>query len=76
MCAAVNDSKAAAAAAASSGAASSTSTTTTTSTKHNPYETHHYVGPYRLEKTLGKGQTGKKHSSSNEHRQRIPKIVL
>jgi Protein kinase domain. len=25
-----------------------------------PYEAHQYVGPYRLEKTLGKGQTGKK----------------
>ena len=24
-----------------------------------PYEAHQYVGPYRLEKTLGKGQTGK-----------------
>ena len=24
-----------------------------------PYEAHNYVGPYRLEKTLGKGQTGK-----------------
>lgn len=24
-----------------------------------PSETHQYVGPYRLEKTLGKGQTGK-----------------
>ena len=23
------------------------------------YEAHQYVGPYRLEKTLGKGQTGK-----------------
>lgn len=23
-----------------------------------------YVGPYRLEKTLGKGQTGKKHLNS------------
>ncbi len=25
-----------------------------------PVESHQYVGPYRLEKTLGKGQTGKK----------------
>lgn len=25
----------------------------------NTQETHQYVGPYRLEKTLGKGQTGK-----------------
>ena len=25
------------------------------------YEAHQYVGPYRLEKTLGKGQTGKTH---------------
>lgn len=24
-----------------------------------PVESHQYVGPYRLEKTLGKGQTGK-----------------
>lgn len=24
-----------------------------------PYEAHQYVGPYRLEKTLGKGQTGR-----------------
>jgi hypothetical protein len=24
-----------------------------------PSETYQYVGPYRLEKTLGKGQTGK-----------------
>lgn len=24
----------------------------------NTQETHQYVGPYRLEKTLGKGQTG------------------
>lgn len=24
-----------------------------------PYEAHNYVGPYRLEKTLGKGQTGR-----------------
>lgn len=24
-----------------------------------PSDTHQYVGPYRLEKTLGKGQTGK-----------------
>lgn len=24
----------------------------------NAQETHQYVGPYRLEKTLGKGQTG------------------
>lgn len=24
-----------------------------------PVENHQYVGPYRLEKTLGKGQTGK-----------------
>lgn len=24
-----------------------------------PTDTHQYVGPYRLEKTLGKGQTGK-----------------
>ena len=24
-----------------------------------PIENHQYVGPYRLEKTLGKGQTGK-----------------
>lgn len=24
-----------------------------------PIESHQYVGPYRLEKTLGKGQTGK-----------------
>lgn len=24
-----------------------------------PTESHQYVGPYRLEKTLGKGQTGK-----------------
>uniref|UniRef100_A0A0K2UA08 Uncharacterized protein n=1 Tax=Lepeophtheirus salmonis TaxID=72036 RepID=A0A0K2UA08_LEPSM len=24
------------------------------------HEAHQYVGPYRLEKTLGKGQTGKK----------------
>lgn len=23
-----------------------------------PIESHQYVGPYRLEKTLGKGQTG------------------
>lgn len=23
-----------------------------------PVESHQYVGPYRLEKTLGKGQTG------------------
>lgn len=23
-----------------------------------PSDTHQYVGPYRLEKTLGKGQTG------------------
>lgn len=23
-----------------------------------PVENHQYVGPYRLEKTLGKGQTG------------------
>jgi hypothetical protein len=29
-----------------------------------PSETHQYVGPYRLEKTLGKGQTGKCHSST------------
>lgn len=25
-----------------------------------PVENHQYVGPYRLEKTLGKGQTGEK----------------
>lgn len=25
-----------------------------------PAESHQYVGPYRLEKTLGKGQTGKR----------------
>lgn len=24
----------------------------------SPAESHQYVGPYRLEKTLGKGQTG------------------
>lgn len=24
-----------------------------------PIESHQYVGPYRLDKTLGKGQTGK-----------------
>lgn len=24
-----------------------------------PTENHQYVGPYRLDKTLGKGQTGK-----------------
>ena len=28
-------------------------------------EAHQYVGPYRLEKTLGKGQTGKKEQCKN-----------
>lgn len=28
-----------------------------------PIESHQYVGPYRLDKTLGKGQTGKDLSS-------------
>ena len=28
-------------------------------------EAHQYVGPYRLEKTLGKGQTGKNGLSKN-----------
>lgn len=36
----------------------STSAGTPTSKPTIPYEAHQYVGPYRLEKTLGKGQTG------------------
>lgn len=32
-----------------------------------PSETYQYVGPYRLEKTLGKGQTGE----SNEHTNKL-----
>lgn len=31
---------------------------------HTP-DNHQYVGPYRLEKTLGKGQTGKSSASSS-----------
>lgn len=38
----------------------STSAGTPTSKPTIPYEAHQYVGPYRLEKTLGKGQTGTK----------------
>lgn len=36
----------------------------------NTQETHQYVGPYRLEKTLGKGQTGA--SSPDLHFSRTP----
>lgn len=32
------------------------------STSQNQNASHMYVGPYRLEKTLGKGQTGKEAS--------------
>ena len=36
------------------------SSTNQSNTSGNSSEAHQYVGPYRLEKTLGKGQTGKK----------------
>ena len=41
----------------SGGGGSSTNQSNTSGTSS---EAHQYVGPYRLEKTLGKGQTGKK----------------
>lgn len=31
-----------------------------------PVENHQYVGPYRLDKTLGKGQTGNLSSSNQD----------
>ena len=37
------------------------SSTNQSNTSGNSSEAHQYVGPYRLEKTLGKGQTGKKY---------------
>ena len=36
-------------------------------------EAHQYVGPYRLEKTLGKGQTGKNPISSIDLKIKITK---
>jgi hypothetical protein len=43
----------------------------TGSGKAMPYEAHNYVGPYRLEKTLGKGQTGKPERLVHIHIQKL-----
>jgi len=45
-------------------AAKASSSSSSSSTVKVPYEAHSYVGPYRLEKTLGKGQTGRKPNQS------------
>jgi hypothetical protein len=43
----------------SGGGAKSAPSAVATSGGKSSMEAHQYVGPYRLEKTLGKGQTGK-----------------